>query len=727
MTTISIPSFNWASFYYGEILESLIQFKRINLPELTDESPQEPLIQLLRAFALVGHLNNTLADMVANESTLVTAQLPENIRNMLKLIDYDLSSVSPAEVDIVMKLTGALSASTVVVSANSKVATKAQVTGTTIYYEALTALTVAASETGDLTNVFAYDQSTDTYTDYTTEANSAPGDDFTPWSVPANRDCLYIGHSGVMWDQLDITLDTGSSGLVGLWEYYDGDYLDDNPDDVTLVGSTLRFAVDGILGTSERTGTSVRVQLDASGTYEDVISEWADYGEGNKNYITTTTLLGQQLADLDTDETHYTVGSAWKEISDVTDNTSNLSSSDTVEYTLPENLTESWETAEINGETNYWIRYRVISYTDGTAPIIDRIVIDQGDQYVKVSMIQGQTFTESNMGTSDGSADQEFSTVKTGFIDESETVTVDSVEWTRVDDFLQSTSVSKHYTVSLGEDDRATFTFGDGIRGKIPGSGSTIASVYRYDADADGNVGANTIVVDKSGLTDVSSVWNPRPAVGWQESQSASTESLELAKISGPASLRTKTVAISPDDIESMLLDYIDENTNSKIFIRGYAVEGGFGPKTVELVVVTAGGGVATSAQLSALDEYFNGDRYSSPVKPKRLVANQEITSTNYTQKVVNITATVYDALDVDAIEDSLTALLQPDTRKSDGVEFEWQFGEDVYLSRITHEIFASDSNITRVENLTINGFAANLELLSRELPVAGTIVITAG
>ena len=102
--TIQIPQFDFSSFYYAQLLEALIAFKRVNVPEHTDESPQDPLIQALRAFALVGHLNNVNVDTVANESTLPTSRLPETIRNMLRLIDYELASASPSSADVLFKL-----------------------------------------------------------------------------------------------------------------------------------------------------------------------------------------------------------------------------------------------------------------------------------------------------------------------------------------------------------------------------------------------------------------------------------------------------------------------------------------------------------------------------------------------------------------------------------------------------------------------------------------------
>ena len=125
-TEITIPSFDFSGFYYPELLEALIQYKRAYVPELTDESEFEPFIQALRAFALTGHLSNTLIDLVANESTLPTAQLTQTVRNMLKLIDYRLSPATPAQTDIIYELSKVFVSTTEVISANAQAATKQQ-------------------------------------------------------------------------------------------------------------------------------------------------------------------------------------------------------------------------------------------------------------------------------------------------------------------------------------------------------------------------------------------------------------------------------------------------------------------------------------------------------------------------------------------------------------------------------------------------------------------------
>ena len=54
MTTVTIPDFDFSGFYYPQLLEALMRYKRLNVPELTEESPYEPFNQLTRMIALVG-------------------------------------------------------------------------------------------------------------------------------------------------------------------------------------------------------------------------------------------------------------------------------------------------------------------------------------------------------------------------------------------------------------------------------------------------------------------------------------------------------------------------------------------------------------------------------------------------------------------------------------------------------------------------------------------------
>lgn len=144
--TVEIPNFNFGAFFYADVLDSLIQFKRVNVPELTDESEFEPTIQFMRAFAVVTHLNNVNIDILANESTLPTAVIPEQIRDMLKLIDYDLRPASPAQADLLYTLAQVLQTSTEVVPERAQASTLKERGVPQLFFEADESLTVSRTD-----------------------------------------------------------------------------------------------------------------------------------------------------------------------------------------------------------------------------------------------------------------------------------------------------------------------------------------------------------------------------------------------------------------------------------------------------------------------------------------------------------------------------------------------------------------------------------------------------
>lgn len=712
-TQVTIPDFNFSVFYYAQILEELIQYKRRNVPELTEELDEEPFIQFLRAVALVGHLNNALLDMVANESTLPTAKLVDTVREMLKLIDYDLSPATPAQVDIVYELSRVFSTTYNVVSEAAQASIKREGDNPVVIFEALEALEV--DRTDEFSHVFASEDGA--FTDFTTEANSptTPADDWTPWATPASKDCIYWGHDQAMWDKLSAYLTTPSANITGVWEFYDGVWRKTAPTSVTDIGGgQLQIDLTSLLGTQNRQGTTVRVQLNESSAYEEVESTWT----GSVN-IATVGLLGQTTPSTSADD--YSIGSDWTIIDDAVDGTADFTQDGEVDYTLPQTLTKNWIKTTVNSQEAFWLRYRIIAVSTPTSPTLINTRMDEGKQYVTRLATQGQSHTDDPLGNSTGLANQRFLTSKENFIDGSDTVIVDGETWVRVDNFLGSKSGDKHYTVELTTNDRAVIVFGDGVAGKIPPLGvGNISASYRYGARDDGNVGANTVTIDKTGLTFINKLWNPRQATGWGEAQGASESSLERAKIAGPASLRTKEVALGTSDVETLTIAYTDD-AGSKPFGRAYAFEEGYGPKTTELVVVAKGGGYASAEQLAALEEYFNGDKYSYPPKPSHLVANQQVIAVNYTQRVIDLDLTVYGEVTESAIIGVLEGIIQPEALKEDGVTWEWYFGGEISRSRINHEVFSSDDTITKVE---VNTPSSDITLQPRELPVLGTVTL---
>lgn len=727
MTEINIPDFDFSGFYYAQILDALIQYKRTNVPEHTNESAYDPFMQFLRMQALVGHLNNVLIDLVANESTLPTANLVATVRNMLRLIGYELSPASPSQTDMVFELSKVFNASFELIPALAQMATRRTTDSAAVYFEKSTAIEI--QRTDQLGKVFAYDASSSIYTDYTSKANSqvTPGDDWTPWASPGAGDILYFGHPDVMWNKLGIWFTTVGADFDGVWEYYDGDWSKTIPTEVVLQpAGKLLFDLNNYLGTTNRAGATIRIQYNETGAFEDHVSLW----DGARNYIITDSYLGQTEPKYNSGgptptsdaQQAYTVGAKWEALESATDGTSGLTAQGNLVYDLPQTVTKDWSAVKVNNSTQFWLRFRIISISVPTAPVIQYARIDQGKQYTKALVTQGRTYDDSPLGSSSGSANQRFEATQPHFIWGTEVVTVEGETWTRVSNFLSSQATDKHYRVELGDDDVAIVIFGDGVAGAIPTVGiGNISASYRYGGDLDGNVGADTVIVDKTGLTYVNRVFNPRPASGWEQAQGSTESSLEQAKISGPASLRIINVALGPNDVEQLATEFVNSE-GSKPFGRAKAIEEGFGPKTIELIVVAKGGAQASSTQLAELDEYLNGDQLSHPVKEKHIVSNQEATSVNYTPKTIDIVATVYGVVEAETIENALQAVIQPEALRPDGVTYEWEFGEDVPISRISHEIFSADEDITRV---VLSSPAADVVLASRELPVLGTVTLT--
>lgn len=711
---ITVPTFEFSAFYYAQILEALIVLKRENTPELTDESEYEPFIQLLRAFALTGHLSNVLIDMIANECTLPTAQLPETVRNMLRLIGYELQPATPAQADVVFQLARTFATTTTVVPALGQVATKQAGATPAIFFEAIDQKDV--ERTDRVTFAMTYAPAGPTFTDITAVANTIGGAGVNWWSPQTAGCAIYVGHSGVMFDKLAVEIidDSGPSEIPSL-EYYDGDFQDTNPDAVVnLGGGLLQFNINGLLGTNNRAGAIVRVQFHETGAYQDVASQW----DGVKN-IVVTALLGQSAPS--TDPVDYGVGTEWREL---TTTITKQGIVNTWNWTLPQSEDQNWKPTTVNSKTGYFIRLRVVAVAGPpqASSVFGRIRIDTGTQYALALVTQGKSVINEVIGSSTGAPGQRFQLSQPSFILNSEVITIDNTDWTRVAFLLASGTNDRHYKVELGEDDKASIVTGDGKSGAVAPLGqNNVSASYRYDATENGNVGALTITVDKTGFTYVEKHWNPRKATGWAEAQSASEAGLALAKQAGPAALRTKEVALGPDDLVEMAIDFTDA-TGARPYSRAVAVEEGFGPKTIELIVVPRGGGTASSIQLATLNVYFNGDKLSVPPKRKRLVANQQVTATNYKPRAVNVDATVTAPPEVTAqqIINQLLLVLQPEALDVDGITPLWTFGGTIAESFIEHQIHAVDP---RIKKVVLNGWT-DINMTSRELPIDGTLNI---
>ena len=537
---------------------------------------------------------------------------------------------------------------------------------------------------------------------------------------PSPGSLFYIMHSTVMWDGMEFDLDTNLQGITGVWEYYDADFEDTIPDAVTNLGSSLEFDLTSLLGGIDRSGAEVQVTYTGNG-----VSELANViFDGGVNKLVTG-LLGQVTVSVIASS--YIVGALWNEVQNLDDKTQNFTQDGILSYNIPQDLSQNWSKKTINAFEGFPIRFRVISVnTVFVNPIIDLIDIAAAKQYILFAATQGISRVENPLGSSAGTVSQEFTLSFSPLIVSSLSIEVDEgtgfSAWNLKDNFLTSTQISKDYTLEVFADDTAIITFGDGKNGKVPSIGvDNIKATYRIFSGGtanDGNVGARTVTVNKAGIAFIDRVFNPRAAAGFQLKEGSTAADLARLKIAGPATLRVRNRAITPEDYAFLATEYTTA-TGANLVTRALAVEETFGIKTIELIVVGSGGALLTQTQLDDLGKFFNGS------KPDNItgvgLTNHEATPVNYTPRVVNIVAQVQGG-NAATIENALKALLNPEALFDDGVTYRWNFDDLVPLAIITSEIINVDAQ--NIKNVTLISPVADIDLGARELPLAGTLTI---
>lgn len=808
-TKIVVPDFQFSGFYYAEILRRVRIFNRVNAPEITSEIAEEPFIQLERAFALVGHLNNVLTDFAANELLLPTAKLQDSVRALLELIDYQIRDYSPATVEILAKLDEVLVSSVEVVEANSIFETdrddenesipfeilEAVVAGPTNVVDAVFGVELDRSGTDALTVVGdpdALESSSMAVTSFDIgkqfevtnsifgnngvfriaevlqsgatsrirlegilgrdapnfviesglhwkiraftangagDVNVAGAPFFTPFANLHTGDALYVGSSHVIFSEVAMTFNAFNGGNTGVWEYYDPDESDENPDGVINNGTYLTFDLWTLLGSVDRRGAFVRVTHLPSGISELAQSYWAGPG----NFVDTSALLGQSGTP-STDPEDYSVATDWVPIPNYGDTTGDMAGDGVVTYDLPQTLRRNWARVTVEGIEGFYLRWRCVNVAAAAiTPDIDEVDVDGGEQYLLIDATQGETVLNEPLNSSNGQPSQQFVLSTTPGLRDTVRVFVDEgggeIEWTNLtaegERLLTAGPKDRVFVVLQDSTGELEVRFGNGEQGKIPPLGiDNVRFVYRVNATLDGNVGAGTVVLNTAGASLIEELTNPRPAFGWREADGASEESLALVKEEGPASLRTGDSCSSPEDYEKKARDFTTA-AGTRPVVRAKAIEEGFGPKTIKLVVVGTNGVAIPDSVRAELETYFNGDE-SLGIEGVA-AANTEVTVVNFTPRLFGVTLSVEAnaALSETLVRTALAALINPTARSTDGQSWLWRFGGRVPTSRIASEVFQiSPGNVFDVD---VYVPSSDVELVEDELPVldAGSVTIS--
>ena len=735
------PDFQWSRFYYPDILAALLRFKSGAWPEHTETDPNDPVVQLLRLFALVGHGQAVRLDHVARELYLDTLRLRPSMIALARLVDYQLAAPVPAAADIVADLSSSAVVGARIVKARSRFSNGATAELPAVLFEYVTdadlVLTRASGSYafGSYLATAGPPQFFDEVHDHTASPSSAALFDGTSGDLPANNlGGLLWWHPELMFDQIAVVVATPSADVVEVrWEYFD-DRRIMAPDEVFDLGGTIGLRVDTLVGaTVGSQGLDVLVTCLRTGQ-----QEWLQTTSGGGEAVVTTGTLGQTTVS--TNPADYAVQTFWPELPGVADGTLALSRSGEVTWALPQGPSRRWAAltpTDDEGDalqTGFYVRARITSASGTTAPVLDAATEPpQTTWSVLVPVLQGRQFVE-RVGTTDaGSPGQSFTLQRAPLLS-LDRVTLSDGPWGRVDNFLSSNAFDRHFTLIEQPDGSQVLTFGNGVNGKIPPAASPVTVAYRVGGDLPGNLGAGAITRDRSGNSKLKNVRNPRDADGWVAQEGTSDESLNRTRVAVPASLRAGDRAVTPADIEALTIAFRTA-AGAQLAERALAIQEGNGPKTVALVVAAPGGVAPTQPELDELDAYFNGRLVGLQRIGGKLLANMELTAESFTPRSIDVTANIDVLADfADGAEQriaaALGAKLSPGAKRlvldDDGVwveseAFQWSFGGTVSRAFLFTVISTA---IPGVVNVALAAPIADVALAARELPVPGTLSI---
>lgn len=743
----SIPDFQYTKLYYPDILAALLIAKSEEWPEHTETDPHDPVVQILRNNALVGHGGSVRLDHAALENYITVMKLRGSMIAKTALIDYLFAPPSPATADLVAEVTGSAAPGTVIVRAKSRFSTGGTAEDPPIVYEydvvedLETTIALGAYGFGSYTASTGVPQTVDIIQDHTGSELTATL--FGPSGlVPSvNRGALIWWHPELQFDKITPNMTIAGAGIAGIrWEYYDDSRIavPSGPAAAAIVdlGGTIRIDVTDLVGdTTDSTGLDVLVTCLLTGE-----QEWLQTTVlSSTQIITTTGTLGQTVVSANAAD--YLVQTFWPELPGLVDETAELTATaGDVTWNLPQTTERRWASTTLTdlagvAITGLIVRARIY-LVGGTAPPTFDAAGEPSETTwsVLVPITQGQTYID-RLGVTDGSPSQKFTLSRTTPLITVEQVLLTDGEWERVDNFLSSTTFDRVYTLIEQADGSQELTFGNGLTGKIPPTSSTVDLTARYGGVQSGNVGPDSITTSRSGNSKLRNPRNPREATGWVVQEGTTALSLETTRAAAPASIRTLGKAVTPGDMEVLALAYRTED-GRQIAERALAIQEGFGPKTVKLVVAGPGGIAPTQADLDELDVYFNGVIVGLQRVGGVMLSNTLLTAVAYTPSITNITATVsvlsaYAAGAKERIEAALGAQIRPSARRlvldEDGVwqeslDFLWDFGGTVSTAFILTTIVTAISGVT---NVLLTVPASDISLGAEALPVNGTFLIT--
>lgn len=227
----------------------------------------------------------------------------------------------------------------------------------------------------------------------------------------------------------------------------------------------------------------------------------------------------------------------------------------------------------------------------------ETVQILTGQTFVDVIALQQYQVSGVTIGTSDGTADQEFE-LEAKIADQSISALVDVQPYTGQDTFAYSLATDFHFVAGINENQLMQIRFGDDINGVIPPSGDDIVLDYMITEGASGNIGANLITTINSVITvpgsEVISVNNSTQATGGVD-----FEDLTKLRKRIPLTIRTKYRAVTEQD-------FIDlAETQQGVERAGVLFDCGV-DNTVGIYIAPEGGGAASQTLIDNVTAFLD-------------------------------------------------------------------------------------------------------------------------
>lgn len=224
-----------------------------------------------------------------------------------------------------------------------------------------------------------------------------------------------------------------------------------------------------------------------------------------------------------------------------------------------------------------------------------------GKYLYQVSAVQGIPVEGELLGSSSGTPNQKFTFNYNPVIADSVEVIVNEGSgfepWTRVNNFVDSGPTSKHYVLSITDNDEGIIQFGDGTFGKIPSQYSNgIFANYRVGGGTQGNVGANQITVMETNLALVDSTFNPESVY----ERGVDKETVDELRVNAPKASETKWGALTLQDFADVVLI----NFPDVVFANSERDTSDI--DSIHIYLLTKDGATISDALMSELTSFFD-------------------------------------------------------------------------------------------------------------------------